>query len=406
MPTGRAYSFIVTALILYFFANQTQVGWLYIMSALILGVVVTAWFLNRGALRRLDVSRSVGDEPGAAFHEGDDIAVALTLKNHRRTPAPHVRALEQCPLAAPGSPQRSMKLFTTAIRRRSEVTFHYDVTVDRRGLHEYPPITLTSRAPFGFFQREADIDLRTRALAYPEVRKLKRLRLLDDQRATDMVRPRAGVGSEVIGVRPYRSGDSPRHIHWRSVARTGQLVSKEFAEEGRPGVTIVLDTLRDPRPWLDSKHTPFEYAVKVAASIGEYAQRRGFPLEVVADPDALPAPYGALSWDALMQYLARVQPTGTRPLTEVVEHAPLQTRIAAIIATPDDSLIESLTVLRMRGFQVMAVVCDPASFPASGVPADALVAGLRANGVETFTVRYGEDWVETLSQDEHMIEGI
>lgn len=37
-----------------------------------------------------------------------------------------------------------------------------------------------------------------------------------------------GAGIEPRGVRAYAPGDSLRHVHWRSTARTGQLLVKEF----------------------------------------------------------------------------------------------------------------------------------------------------------------------------------
>ncbi|MDX2066424.1 MAG: DUF58 domain-containing protein [Fimbriimonadaceae bacterium] len=37
-----------------------------------------------------------------------------------------------------------------------------------------------------------------------------------------------GAGIEPRGIREYSSGDSLRHVHWRSTARTGRLLVKEF----------------------------------------------------------------------------------------------------------------------------------------------------------------------------------
>ena len=85
-----------------------------------------------------------------------------------------------------------------------------------------------------------------------------------------------------MGVRPYRTSDSPRHIHWRIVARRQQLMTKEFAEEAQPGLTLALDVFAHPYPAPAGKHTPFEWGVKLAASIGEYAHRRRYPLHLAS----------------------------------------------------------------------------------------------------------------------------
>ncbi|MBC7809834.1 MAG: DUF58 domain-containing protein [Burkholderiales bacterium] len=405
MPTSRTYSFIVAALTLYFFATTTQIGWLYVMSALLLGMILAAWMLNRKTLNGISAAREVGEDLDdqdreTDIHEADTIGITLTLRNARRIPAAHLRTVEICPFAAPGSPERELKMFAPSLPARGDVTCDYEVIVDRRGLHEFPPLAVASRAPFGFFERRKSLALPTRVLIYPELRKLRRLSLLDNRPSVQESRPRAGVGSEVIGVRPYRSGDSPRHIHWRSVARTGELISKEFADEARPGLTIALDMLRDPRPWIDSKHTPYEWAVKAAASIGEYAQRRNFPLHILADIDALMPPPGPLTWTALMQYLARIQPTGTRTLADVLDNQPVQTLVAALICVPDMAMVNALAGLHHRGLGVLAVVFDPESFPAGGPSAAPLADALTAIGIDTRLVRYGDDWTETLSEND------
>ena len=71
------------------------------------------------------------------------------------------------------------------------------------------------------------------------------------------------------------------------------MVSKEFADETQPGVTLALDLFRHPYAPAETKHTPFEWAVKVAASIGDYANRRGYPLTLATNDEALPAPVGS-----------------------------------------------------------------------------------------------------------------
>ncbi len=396
MPTTRAYSFLVAAFVVYLFANQTQVGWLYVMAALLAGTIAAAGWLSRDTLRGLGGERRV---PQVELYEGDEATVQLALRKQQGGSAAQIRITEHCPLAAPEDTLHTIKMFMPSLPSKGAVEFEYNVTVDQRGLHEFPPIEVSSRAPFGFFQHRWTLPIPTRVLVYPEVRSLQRLELLDRQLTPQMPRPRAGVGYEVMGVRPFRNGDSPRHIHWRSVARIGELISKEFADEAQPGLSLILDLYC--HPYAHGKHNPFEWAVKIAVSIGEYANRRGYPLHLVADADALPPPLGAVSWMALLQYLARVQPTGKRPLASVMGHHPTQAFVAVVIPWPDASVVERLVELSRRA-QVMAAVLDPASFPDGG-PAGGQVAGqLQAAGIEVHLIRYGQDWASQLAR--HVVE--
>ena len=53
-----------------------------------------------------------------------------------------------------------------------------------------------------------------------------------------------GAGLEPRGVRAYSAGDSLRHVHWRSSAKTGQLLVKEF-EAGTHAAAAFLIQRKD-----------------------------------------------------------------------------------------------------------------------------------------------------------------
>ena len=70
-----------------------------------------------------------------------------------------------------------------------------------------------------------------------------------------------GQSEEYVALRDYRHGDPLRHIHWRSWARVGEPVVKEFEDEFFVRHALVLDT------FTDHPHSEvFEEAVSVAAS--------------------------------------------------------------------------------------------------------------------------------------------
>lgn len=73
----------------------------------------------------------------------------------------------------------------------------------------------------------------------------------------------AGVGEteEFVALREYRRGDSLRRVHWRSTARLGEMVVKEFQDEYLVRHALLLDTFCEA-----SQDGLFEQAVAVAAS--------------------------------------------------------------------------------------------------------------------------------------------
>jgi hypothetical protein len=119
-----------------------------------------------------------------------------------------------------------------------------------------------------------------------------------------------------------------------------------------------------------------------------------------------------LSWYALLQYLARVQPIGDLPLAGVLTSAPLQAFVVAVLPCPDPIITAALHRLHLQSVRVLAVVLDPATFPDApnvgargGAPspldAPALAADLNAAGLSTCLIRFGDDWAAQLQQAYH-----
>jgi uncharacterized protein (DUF58 family) len=71
-----------------------------------------------------------------------------------------------------------------------------------------------------------------------------------------------GESEEFVQLRDYRPGDALRHIHWRSFARLGHPVVKEYEDEFFTRHALALDTF-GPR----AGGPVFEAAVSVAASL-------------------------------------------------------------------------------------------------------------------------------------------
>lgn len=397
--TARFWIFLAASFVFWFFANQTQIGWLYIVSAILAGVLFSAWLLNLGTLKRLSGERHLLLALDDKLHESDIIRINLTLKNSGQLPASHLALIENCPLAPPDSEEHGLTMFIPLLSDSLE--FEYQTIVHRRGLHHFPAMKVSSRAPFGFYERKGERKIESSILVYPELRKLSRLSLLDEQPAAELSNPKAGMGSEVIGVRPYRPGDSPRHIHWRSVARHGQLVSKEFAQETQPGVSIVLDRYCPVDPFPETKYQPFEIAVKSAVSIADYAMRKGYPVYLNADNRDMAVPQGAIVQDSLMQYMARVPMSTESNLTDVLSYQPMQQFIAIVMAWVDETIIETLMSLKHRGYNMLVIIPDPANYPIESlVSADNFVGTLEGNGIAYRLIKHGDDWAEIISHEQ------
>jgi hypothetical protein len=80
-------------------------------------------------------------------------------------------------------------------------------------------------------------------------------------------------------LRPYVPGDDRRYVHWRTSARIGQLMVRQFEETRRSQITIVHVSRADAYASDDE----FELAVSVTASIAAQVIRDGTQISIVSE---------------------------------------------------------------------------------------------------------------------------
>jgi uncharacterized protein (DUF58 family) len=148
----------------------------------------------------------------------------------------------------------------------------YAVPTGRRGVVRAGPLVVRRSDPFGLvtadrrFTSTCTVSVRPRHYA---------LRMLPSGRQRDLegpTRERSEGTASFHQLREYAPGDDLRRIHWRSTARTGQLLVKEMIDTTRPELLVVLDNRTSAISADD-----FEHAVDIAASIVRAAENEDFP---------------------------------------------------------------------------------------------------------------------------------
>ena len=87
-------------------------------------------------------------------------------------------------------------------------------------------------------------------------------------------------GEDDIATREYRNGDDLRRVHWRSTARTGELMVRREEQPWESRATIVLDTRRQGHRG-EGPTSSFEWAVSAAASVGLHLRHSGYKIRLV-----------------------------------------------------------------------------------------------------------------------------
>jgi len=105
-------------------------------------------------------------------------------------------------------------------------------------------------------------------------------------------------------LRAYEPGDDRRYVHWRTSARTGQLMVRQFEETRRSQLTIIHSEYSG----YYATESEFELAVSVMASMGAQVVREGTQMSVVTETRRL----RTHSPSALLDDSCRLQLIGKR----------------------------------------------------------------------------------------------
>ena len=164
-------------------------------------------------------------------------------------------------------------------------------------------------------------------------------------------------GDEFASLREYRRGDDRRHIHWKSVARTGELFVKEFSLEAPRRHTVVLDLRREG---IRVQEDELEDAVSAAASVLRHLNHERLPGRLLcanAATDATEFGHDDAPYRAAMRLLAQVRADGPRHLSEVVMEGrgTLGEGVVIVSRTRDAGLPAAVRSLRDAGLSVVVV---------------------------------------------------
>jgi len=117
-------------------------------------------------------------------------------------------------------------------------TVSIPATALKRGWLAPGRITVDTRFPIGLLRAWSYIQPDMRCLVYPKPDDAL-LPLPEPTGGTGARRAAAGGSDDFAGLRAYQSGDSPRHIHWKAVARGQGLQTKVFG--GQANAELWLD---------------------------------------------------------------------------------------------------------------------------------------------------------------------
>jgi hypothetical protein len=339
------------------------VEWMVAGSIAALLIVMAVPFLF-GA-RSYDVDLTLAHERVVA---GDGVSGEIVVRNNgRRTALP---GRIDIPVGA-GLVEFGVPL----LRPGHTVAQPVDIPNLPRGIITVGPATTVRSDPLGLLRREHafhdvhEVYVHPRTIAVPST-SAGLIRDLEGNPTRRLV----DADMSFHAIREYAPGDSRRQIHWKSTAKTGRLMVRQYEESRRSRMAVVLAIAEHEYADADE----FELAVSCAASVAVRAVHDARDLDIVVGAEVPRVVRGRLR---AVQHIPSVSPRvlldgfsgidlfeNTMPVQDVCRLAAEANDRLSIAVIVTGSRV-SLTRLRQAalGFpvdtSVLAVICDERAHP-------------------------------------------
>ncbi|HEX4058478.1 MAG TPA: DUF58 domain-containing protein [Galbitalea sp.] len=287
-----------------------------------------------------------------------------------------------------------------SIRRHGTFVHEFAIPTARRGIVNIGPVRTIRADPIGLVRRELVWTESTELFVHPRT-------IAIPSTSTGFVHDLEGsptrdlTNSDVAfhALREYQPGDERRYIHWKSTAKTGRYMVRQF-EETRRSHIVIAQSLASSDYANDHE---FEMAVSVTGSLGVRAIRDARNISIVVSettPDYAKRkvlevrPLSTLTRTRLLDDLSLVESADAAlRITDVARVAAEQVAgiSVAFLVCGSGASASDLRLASTKfpiGVEVVAIVCDPDTIP-----------GLRrVAGLSVLTIGYLEDLQRSLAR--------
>jgi uncharacterized protein (DUF58 family) len=244
---------------------------------------------------------------------------------------------------------------------RSTTEVRSELVPLKRGYLRLRSLSIGVPDPFGIFRAIRRAPVADSILILPKRYKLPPLELpgrSQYQRGGVAMASSVGESEEFVALRDYRAGDPLRHIHWKSWAKTGKPIVKEFQDEFFVRHALVLDTF-----WPTVHSGVFEEAVSVAASFAYTLQTQDSLLDLLfVGPQAycFTAGRGVGHTEQMLEILACVQVCQDKSFASlqqlVMEHISTVSGCICVLLAWDEERQNFIKRIKLGGTPVKVLV--------------------------------------------------
>ncbi len=347
--TREGWQYLLIFALVFGGAMVNDVNLLLILGGILAGPLLLSRHLALLTLRGLVVQRRLP----RAVCAGDLLVVHVAIANTRRRVGSWILVLEE--------PIRQLAGGREAGRDRladqASVLFPYIPAqqtrkgdyrgrLPQRGRYRLGPMRVSTRFPFGLFRCSMNCSPPATLTVLPRLGRLTQnwnALLHESFAGNDRREHRPGIDGDFYGLRPWQRGDSRRWIHWRSSARAGGVMVRQFEQPHSRDAAIVLD-LWQPATSDATAAENIELAVSFAATLAAEICRKGsndvFLVAADPEPRVSGGPGSAALMQDMMERLALVDAQSRDRLPELLQMAVSQiepgTEIVLVSTRPID----------------------------------------------------------------------
>lgn len=345
----RPLAWVLMAIAVGFWVIGQVAGWAeFTIAAAVIAIAVAVCALFLIGRTAYDVSL---DLARTRVVVGERAVGALTLANRGS------RAILPSRVVLPvGSGRGEFGIQRLAPGEEAEELFA--IPTQRRGVVKVGPVSVVRGDPLGLFERAHRRDDPVDLFVHPRTvlfdgQSLGYLRDLEGLPAADLSRDDVSFHALL----EYQPGDDLRHVHWRSTARTGTMMVRQYEETRRSHFVIGLSRSAADYATADD----FELGISAAGSIGLRALRDSQRVDVRVQGRELPAGTGKQLLDSLAAVEnSKAKEGGIADLAGIVSATmPLASVVVLVCGSrvPSDDLRLACSRLPF-GAKVLAVVTD------------------------------------------------
>jgi Protein of unknown function DUF58 len=205
----------------------------------------------------------------------------------------------------------------------------FDVPTRRRSVITIGPVSSVRTDPLGMLRRTQNWSNSVDLYVHPQT-----VHLSNDH--TGFIRDIEGVTTQDLSsndvsfhaLRDYQPGDDRRSIHWRTTARTGRLMVRQFEETRRAHLLVILPTCLDDY----SSSADFESAISIGGSLARHAFAEGRQVSIFTTSGNLAFTTSPLMLDRLSELTAAPTSLSLRDLAARAIGIVPQASVAVLIA--------------------------------------------------------------------------